>query len=68
MTIFSSDIESLSEHSPVLLHLSSITTIGHFTVMGGSKANGDLVLTQTFLFYYVNQDIILASIFEEQFP
>ena len=33
--------------------------------MDGSKADGDLVLTQTFLFYYVNQVIILASIFEE---
>ena len=36
--------------------------------MDGSKADGDLVLIQTFLLYYVNQVIMLASIFEEQFP
>ena len=29
--------------------------IGHFTVMDGSAADGDLVLIQTFLLYYVNQ-------------
>ena len=29
-------------------------TIGHFTVMDGSEADGDLVLVQTFLLYYVN--------------
>ena len=29
--------------------------IGHFTVMDGSEAEGDLVLIQTFLLYYVNQ-------------
>ena len=68
MTICSSDIESLSEHSPVSLHLSPTTRIGHFTVMDGSKADGNLVLRQTFLLYYVNQVIMLASIFEEQFP
>ena len=43
--------------------------IGHFTVMDGSKAEGDLVLIQTFLLYYVNQVILmLTSIFQEQFP
>ena len=43
--------------------------IGHFTVMGGSEADGDLVLVQTFLLYYENQFILtLISIFQEQFP
>ena len=42
--------------------------IGHFTVMDGSEADGDLVLVQTFLLYYVNQVIlILTSIFQGQF-
>ena len=41
--------------------------IGHFTVMDGSEAGVDLVLTQTFLLYYVNQVILmLTSIFQEQ--
>ena len=44
-------------------------TIGHFTVMDGGEAEGDLVLIQTFLLYYVNQVILmLTSIFQEQFP
>ena len=43
--------------------------IGHFTVVDGSEAEGDLVLIQTFLLYYVNQVILkLTSIFREQFP
>ena len=43
--------------------------IGHFTVMNGNEANGDLVLIQTFLLYYVNQVILmLTSIFQGQFP
>ena len=43
--------------------------IGHFTVMDGSEADGDLVLIQTFLLYYVNQVILmLTSIFQGQFP
>ena len=43
--------------------------IGHFTVVYGSEAQGDLVLIQTFLLYYVNQVILmLTSIFQEQFP
>ena len=43
--------------------------IGHFTVMDGSEADGDLVLVQTFLLYYVNQVILmLTSIFQGQFP
>ena len=43
--------------------------IGHFTVMDGSAADGDLVLIQTFLLYYVNQVILmLTSIFQGQFP
>ena len=42
--------------------------MGHFTVMDESKAEGDLVLIQTFLLYYVNQVILmLTSIFQEQF-
>ena len=43
--------------------------ISHFTVVDGSEAEGDLVLIQTFLLYYVNQVILmLTSIFQEQFP
>ena len=43
--------------------------IGHFTFMDGSEADGDLVLVQTFLLYYVNQVILmLTSIFQGQFP
>ena len=43
--------------------------IDHFTVVDGSEAEGDLVLIQTFLLYYVNQVILmLTSIFQEQFP
>ena len=43
--------------------------MGHFTVMDGSEAEGELVLIQTFLLYYVNQVILmLTSIFQEQFP
>ena len=40
--------------------------------MDGSEADGDLVLIQTFLLYYVNQviltDLTLTSIFQGQFP
>ena len=44
-------------------------TIGHFTVVHGSEAEGELVLIQTFLLYYLNQVILmLTSIFQEQFP
>ena len=43
--------------------------IGHFTVTDKSEAEGDLVLIQTFLLYYVNQVILmLTSIFQGQFP
>ena len=43
--------------------------IGHFTVMDRSEADGDLVLIQTLLLYYVNQVILmLTSIFQGQFP
>ena len=43
--------------------------LGHFTVMDGSVTDGDLVLVQTFLLYYVNQVILmLTSIFQGQFP
>ena len=46
-----------------------LKTIGHFTVVYGSEAEGDLVLIQTFLLYYVNQVILmLTSSFQEQFP
>ena len=42
--------------------------IGQFTVMDGSKADGDLVLIQTSLLYHVNQVILmLTSIFQGQF-
>ena len=37
--------------------------------MDESEAEGDLVLIQTFLIYFVNQVILmLYSIFQEQFP
>ena len=43
--------------------------IGHFTVMDGSEVDGELVLIQTFMLYYVNQVILmLTSSFQEQFP
>ena len=43
--------------------------IGHFTVVYGSETEGDLVLIQTFLLYYVNQVILMLTIiFQEQFP
>ena len=43
--------------------------IGHFTVMDGSEADGDLVLIQTSLLYYVNKVILmLTSSFQGQFP
>ena len=46
-----------------------IRKIGHFTVMDGGEAGVDLVLIQTFLFYHVNQVILmLTSIFQGQFP
>ena len=46
-----------------------VLSIGHFTVVDGSEAEGDLVLIQTFLLYYVNQVILmLSSIFQEEFP
>ena len=49
--------------------ISKIAAIGHFTVMDGSEVEGDLVLIQTFLLYYVNQVILmLTSIFQEQRP
>ena len=51
------------------LQRSTIRLIGHFTVMDGSEVDGDLVLIQTFLLYYVNQVILmLTSIFQGQFP
>ena len=44
------------------------TKIGHFTVMDRSKTGGDHVLIQTFLFYYVNQVVLmLISIFKDNF-
>ena len=44
-------------------------SIGHFTVTYGSETEGDLVLIQTFLLYYVNQVILMLTIiFQEQFP
>ena len=46
-----------------------MSPIGHFTVVDGSEAEGDLVLIQTSLPYCVNQVILmLTSIFQEQFP
>ena len=35
--------------------------IGHFIVMDGSKAEGDIVLIQTFLLYFVNQVGLMLS-------
>ena len=47
----------------------AFTPIGHFTVIDGGEADGDLVLIQTFLLYHVNQVILmLTSIFQGQFP
>ena len=41
-----------------------VRRIGHFTVIDGGEADGDLVLIQTFLLYHVNQVILmLTSIF-----
>ena len=46
-----------------------LLTIGHFTVMDGSEVDGDLVLIQTFMRYYVNQVILMLTCsFQEQFP
>ena len=43
--------------------------IAHFTVMDGSEAEGDRVLIQTFLLYYVNQGVLmLINIFKGNFP
>ena len=42
--------------------------IGHFTVMDGSEAGGDLVSIQTFLLYYANQVVLmLINIFQGDF-
>ena len=47
-----------------LLTIIATTPIDHFTVVDGSEAEGDLVLIQSFLLYYVNQVILmLTSIF-----
>ena len=41
--------------------------VGHFTVMDGSEVDGDLILIQTFMLYYVNQVILMiTSSFQEQ--
>ena len=58
---------SVRESKHTLYHI--LNPIGHFIVMDGDEAEGDLVLIQTFLLYYVNQVILmLTSIFQEQFP
>ena len=44
------EFEARFKSATTLMHQS----IGHFTVMDGSEAKGDLVLIQTFLLYYVN--------------
>ena len=43
--------------------------MGYFTVMDGREAGVDLVLIQTFLLYYVNQEVtlMLTSIFKDNF-
>ena len=38
-----------------------LVLIGHFKVMDGSEVEGDLVLIQTFLLYYVNQVIVMLT-------
>ena len=49
--------------------LMRVKTIAHFTVMDGSEAEGDRVLIQTFLLYYVNQGVLmLINIFKGNFP
>ena len=51
------------------MELVALQTIGYFTVVDGSEAEGELVLIQTSLPYYVNQVILmLTSICQEQFP
>ena len=53
----------------VVRRLALLHAIGHFTVMDGSEAEGDLVLIQTFLLYYENHVILmLTSISQEQLP
>ena len=53
----------------ILSFLCLLALIGHFTVVYGSETEGDLVLIQTFLLYYVNQVILMLTIiFQEQFP
>ena len=43
--------------------------MGYFTVMDGREAGVALVLIQTFLLYYVNQEVtlMLTSIFKDNF-
>ena len=44
------------------LDLFIILRIGHFTVIDGlSEDDGDLVLIQTFVLYYVNQVIFITN-------
>ena len=47
------------------LDLFIILRIGHFTVLDGSEDDGDLVLIQTFLLYYVNQVILMLTSISE---
>ena len=57
------------EYMKYFWNIYCFVTIGYFTVMDGSEADGDLVLIQTFLLYYENQFILmLTSIFQGQFP
>ena len=45
------------------------STISHFTDMDRNDADGELLLIQIFLLYYVNQvSLMLTSIFQGQFP
>ena len=50
-------------HSNAIIFSALIWAIikGHFTVMDGSEPDGDLVLVQTFLLYYVNQVILILT-------
>ena len=57
-------------HPPKKKNLSLVVVIKEvIEIMGRSEAEGDLVLIQTFLLYYVNQVILMLTIiFQEQFP
>ena len=67
-TSFYQNVQSTGLRAMIIAYVRYIK-IGHFTVVYGSETEGDLVLIQTFLLYYVNQVILMLTIiFQEQFP